>query len=303
MSHPHSHEHGHNHQVKDFNKAFSIGIALNIAYIVVEVIYGVLSNSMALIADAGHNLSDVLGLLLAWGASYLAKTAVTSSRTYGLRKSTVLAAFLNALILLIAVGAISVEAVRKMIYPEPIGGTTMMIVAGIGVVINGLTAVLFMKGREHDINIKGAFLHMAADAGVSLGVVVAGLLINLTGFYLLDPIISIVIIVVITWGTWDLLRDSFNLSMDAVPKEINLNKVKECLKNLNGVLEVHDLHIWAMSTTETALTVHLVIPGETADDKFLSDTCCLLYDKFGIEHSTIQIEKHAHAASCQEGHV
>ena len=179
----------------------------------------------------------------------------------------------------------------------------MMIVAGIGVVINGLTAVLFMKGREHDINIKGAFLHMAADAGVSLGVVVAGLLINLTGFYLLDPIISIVIIVVITWGTWDLLRDSFNLSMDAVPKEINLNKVKECLKNLNGVLEVHDLHIWAMSTTETALTVHLVIPGETADDKFLSDTCCLLYDKFGIEHSTIQIEKHAHAASCQEGHV
>jgi cobalt-zinc-cadmium efflux system protein len=298
MSHTHSHSH-----TTDFSRAFGFGIALNVIYIIVEVLYGLASNSMALIADAGHNLSDVLGLVLAWGASYLAKSAVTSSRTYGMRKSTVLAAFLNALILLIAVGAISVEAVRKIIHPEPIGGSVMMIVAGIGVLINGATALMFMKGRERDINIKGAFLHMAADAGISLGVVAAGLLINLTGFYLIDPVISIIVVLVITYGTWGLLRDSFNLSMDAVPKEIDLNKVKSCLNSLDGVKEVHDLHIWAMSTTETALTVHLVMPREHQDDQFLSNTCTLLHDKFGIEHSTIQIEKCAHAASCEEGHV
>jgi cobalt-zinc-cadmium efflux system protein len=300
-----SHTHSHSHSPKPANhsKAFGYGIALNVTYIIIEVIYGLASNSMALIADAGHNLSDVLGLVLAWGASYLAKTAITSNRTYGLRKSTVLAAFLNALILLIAVGAISVEAVRKIINPVPIGGTTMMIVAGIGVVVNGLTAMLFMKGREKDINIKGAFLHMAADAGISLGVVIAGLLISLTGFYLIDPLMSIIIVLVITYGTWGLLRDSFSLSMDAVPREINLGEVKKCLTNLDGVVEVHDLHIWAMSTTETALTVHLVMPCEPFDEKFLNNTCCILHDKFGIEHSTIQIEKGAHAANCREGHV
>lgn len=299
----HTHSHSHTHSTPDYGKAFATGITLNLIYIVIELLYGLTSNSMALVADAGHNLSDVLGLVLAWGASYLAKSAVTNSHTYGMRKSTVLAAFLNALILLIAVGAISVEAVRKMINPEPIAGSTMMIVAGIGVLINGVTAMLFMKGREKDINIRGAFLHMAADAGISLGVVAAGLLISLTGFYLLDPLLSIIIVAVITYGTWGLLRDSFNLSMDAVPKEINLTEVKQYLSRLHGVKEVHDLHIWAMSTTETALTVHLVIPDENHDDKFLSNTCCLLHDKYGIEHATIQIEKAAHAASCKEGHV
>ncbi|MDO8549369.1 MAG: cation diffusion facilitator family transporter [Ignavibacteria bacterium] len=293
-----SHKHNHLSVPKNYNKAFAFGIVLNVIYIVVEVTYGLIVNSMALVADAGHNLSDVLGLLLAWGATYLARRATTSNRTYGLRKSTILAALFNAIILLIAVGAITIESIRKIIEPEPIGGTTMMIVAGVGVVINTLTALLFMKGRETDINIKGAFLHMAADAGVSLGVVAAGFLINLTVFYLLDPIISLVIVIVITVGTWGLLKDSFHLSMDAVPKGIQFEEVKNYLNALDGVKEVHDLHIWAMSTTETSLTVHLVIPDEQKDDKFLGKICSQLHDRFGIEHSTIQIEKNAQSASC-----
>ncbi|MBE0551974.1 MAG: cation transporter, partial [Ignavibacterium sp.] len=276
----------HSHNFQNYNRAFGLGIALNITYIIVEVIYGFLINSMALLADAGHNFSDVLGLILAWGGAYLAQTAVTKSRTYGLRKATVLAALFNAIILLIAVGAITIEAIRKISDPAPIGGTTMMIVAGVGVIINTLTALLFMKGREKDINIKGAFLHMAADAGVSLGVVAAGFLINITGFYLLDPIISLVIVVVITVGTWGLLRDSFHLSMDAVPKEIDFEKVQAYLNSLDGVKEVHDLHIWAMSTTETALTAHLVMPDGEQDDKFLGKICRTLDNQFGIEHST-----------------
>ena len=209
----------------------------------------------------------------------------------------------NAIILLIAVGAISIETIRKIIEPEPIGGTTMMIVAGVGVIINSLTALLFMKGRESDLNIKGAFLHMAADAGVSLGVVAAGFLINLTGFYLLDPIISLIIVVVITIGTWGLLRDSFHLSMDAVPRDIDFEKVQDYLSSIDGVKEIHDLHIWAMSTTETALTVHLVMPDEQKDDKFLSKVCKQLHHKFGIEHSTIQIEKNAQSASCETENI
>lgn len=291
--------HNHSHQQMNYNNAFGYGIALNVIYIIVEAIYGLTINSMALLADAGHNFSDVLGLLLAWGGAYLAKTAVTKSRTYGLRKATVLAALFNAIILLIAVGAITIEAIRKISEPEPIGGTTMMIVAGVGVIINTLTALLFMKGREKDLNIKGTFLHMAADAGVSLGVVAAGFLINITGFYLLDPIISLVIVVVITIGTWSLLKDSFHLSMDAVPRDINYEVVQKYLDSLEGVKEVHDLHIWAMSTTENALTAHLVIPNEINDDNFLGKVCKQLHDKYGIEHSTIQIEKNAQSASCE----
>lgn len=293
----------HSHNFQNYNRAFGLGIALNITYIFVEVIYGFLINSMALLADAGHNFSDVLGLILAWGGAYLAKTAVTKSRTYGLRKATVLAALFNAIILLLAVGAITIEAIRKISDPAPIGGTTMMIVAGVGVIINTLTALLFMKGREKDINIKGAFLHMAADAGVSLGVVAAGFLINITGFYLLDPIISLVIVVVITVGTWGLLRDSFHLSMDAVPKEIDFEKVQAYLNSLDGVKEVHDLHIWAMSTTETALTAHLVMPDGEQDDKFLGKICRTLDNQFGIEHSTIQVEKSAQSSSCESVNV
>lgn len=301
MSH-HSHSHS-NSQTQNFNRAFLIGIILNVIYIVVELVYGLAINSMALIADAGHNFSDVLGLILAGGAAYLAKTAATEKRTYGLRKSTILAAFFNAILLMIAVGAITIEAVRKLIYPEPVQGQTMMIVAGIGFVINGITALLFMKGREKDINIKGAFIHMAADAGVSLGVVVAGFIILSTGWLWVDPAVSILIVIVITIGTWGLLKDSFHLSMDAVPKAINLKEVGNYLKGINGVTEVHDLHIWAMSTTETALTAHLVIPNETKDDFFLKKICGELHSKFGIEHSTIQIEKSAQSSNCEHRNV
>jgi len=300
---PHHKDHSHNTTQQNFNNAFIIGILLNVIYIVVEVAYGLQIDSMALLADAGHNFSDVLGLLLAWGAAYLAKTASTEKRTYGLRKSTILAAFFNAILLMIAVGAITIEAVRKLILPAPVEGTTMMIVAGIGFFINAITALLFMKGREKDLNIKGAFIHMAADAGVSLGVVVAGFIIFSTGWLWVDPAVSIVIVLVITIGTWGLLRDSFHLSMDAVPKGISLKEVGDYLKGINGVKEVHDLHIWAMSTTETALTAHLVIPGETKDDFFLKKICGDLHSKFGIEHSTIQIEKSAQSANCEHRNV
>jgi cobalt-zinc-cadmium efflux system protein len=293
----------HTHNLTNYNKAFIIGIILNVIYILVEVFYGLLINSMALLADAGHNFSDVLGLLLAWGAAYLAKTAANEKRTYGFRKATILAALFNAILLMIAVGAITIEAIRKLILPEPVQGTTMMVVAGIGVIINAVTAFLFMKGRKSDLNLKGAFLHMAADAGVSLGVVLAGLLIIYTNWLWIDPAISLVIVIVITIGTWGLLRDSFHLTMDAVPKEINLKEVGDYLKSLEGVKEVHDLHIWAMSTTETALTAHLVIPGDTKDDFFLKKTCGDLHSKFGIEHSTIQIEKSAQAANCEMNKV
>lgn len=287
----------------NFNKAFALGIGLNVIYIVIEVVYGLLVNSMALIADAGHNLSDVLGLLLAWGATFLANTLPTKNRTYGLRKSTILAALFNALILLIAVGAITIEAIRRLADPEPVHGTIMMIVAGIGVFINAATAYLFIKGKAGDLNIKGVYLHMAADAGVSIGVVIAGLLIVLTGWLWLDPVISLVIVIVITIGTWDLLRDSFLMSVDAVPKDINLKEVENYLKNIKGVKEVHDLHVWAMSTTETALTVHLVIPHSNPGDYFLKGLCGELQKKFGIEHSTIQIEKDAQGANCRVDNI
>jgi cobalt-zinc-cadmium efflux system protein len=296
-------DHNHNTTKQNFNNAFIIGILLNVIYIVVEVAYGLLINSMALLADAGHNFSDVLGLLLAWGAAYLAKTASTEKRTYGLRKSTILAAFFNAILLMIAVGAITIEAVRKLILPAPVEGTTMMIVAGIGFFINAITALLFMKGRKKDLNIKGAFLHMAADAGVSLGVVVAGFIIVSTGWLWVDPMISLMIVLVITLGTWGLLKDSFHLSMDAVPKGISLKEVGDYLKGINGVKEVHDLHIWAMSTTEIALTAHLVIPEDTKDHFFLKIICGDLHSKFGIEHSTIQIEKSAQSANCEHHNV
>jgi len=293
----------HTHNLTNYNKAFIIGIILNVIYILVEVFYGLLINSMALLADAGHNFSDVLGLLLAWGAAYLAKTAANEKRTYGFRKATILAALFNAILLMIAVGAITIEAIRKLILPEPVQGATMMVVAGIGVVINAVTAFLFMKGRNSDLNIKGAFMHMAADAGVSFGVVIAGLVIIYTNWLWVDPAISLIIVLVITIGTWGLLKDSFHLTMDAVPKEINLKEVGDYLKSLKGVKEVHDLHIWAMSTTETALTAHLVIPEETKDDYFLKKICGELHSKFGIEHSTIQIEKSAQSSNCEHRNV
>jgi cobalt-zinc-cadmium efflux system protein len=290
--------HNHSHHT-DYNKAFAFGIALNIVYVIIEFSYGLAINSMALIADAGHNLSDVLGLVLAWIASRLAKTTPTKTRTYGLRKSTILAALFNAGILLIAVGAITVEAIRKFIEPEPVAGNVIMIVAGIGVVINTITALLFFTGRKKDINIKGAFLHMAADAAVSLGVVLAGLVISITHLYWIDPVISLIIVIVITIGTWGLLKESFFLSMDAVPQGISFDDVADFLNAIEGVKEVHDLHIWAMSTTEIALTAHLVMPAVPEDDLFLEKVCSQLHDKFGIEHTTIQIEKNALSNNCE----
>ncbi|MBM2814580.1 MAG: cation diffusion facilitator family transporter [Ignavibacteria bacterium] len=290
--------HNHTNEQINYNKAFAFGITLNVIYVVIECVFGLLINSMALLADAGHNLSDVLGLLLAWGASYLARTSITTKRTYGLRKSTILAAFFNAIILLIAVGAISIEAVRKIIYPEPIQGTTMMIVAGIGVVINTLTALLFFKGKENDINIKGAFLHMAADAGISIGVVCTGLLITLTNWLWLDPAISLIIVLVITTGTWGLLKESFMLSMDAAPYKVNVNHVREYLKSLPFVKDIHDLHIWGMSTTETALTAHLVVEKFPTDNQLVETINTKLERDFGIEHPTIQFELNSESDSC-----
>ncbi len=300
-----SNNHSHsNNQIKvDFNKAFGFGILLNITYIIVELVYGLLINSTALLADAGHNFSDVLGLMLAWGAARLATKLPTIKTTYGMRKSTVLAALFNSVLLMIAVGAISFEAVRKFFNPEPVEGTTMMIIAGIGVIINTLTAILFIRGKEKDMNIKGAYLHMAADAGVSLGVVIAGLLISITGWLWLDPLMSIIIVAIITAGTWGLLRDSFMLSVDAVPESINVEEVQNYLGFFPGVKEVHDLHIWAMSTTETALTVHLVIPDSSFDDKMLKKICGELHSKFGIGHTTVQVEQNSSTANCSQRSV
>jgi len=285
-----SHDHSHTHEVKDFSKAFAIGIALNVIFIVVEVVYGLIVNSLALIADAGHNLGDVLGLIIAWVASYLVKKSATQKYTYGLKKSSVLAAFLNAMILLVAIGIIIWEAIKRFAQPQPIEGTTIMIVAGIGVVINAATALLFFSGRKQDLNIKGAFLHMAADAGISLGVVIVGLVLTFTDYYWLDPVVSIVIALIIFWGTWDLLKDSTSLALDAVPKGIDREGVEKYLNSIPEIENFHDLHIWAMSTTETALTVHAVAVGNYDRNKIIEKISAELRHHFNIIHTTIQIE-------------
>ena len=275
---------------QSYSRAFLLGIVLNVTFIATEVVFGLRAQSLALLADAGHNLSDVLGLLLAWGASWLAMRGPSQRRTYGLRRSTILASLLNAILLLLAVGGIAWEAVRRLGNPAPVAGGTIMVVAAVGVVINGATALLFMSGRKHDLNIRGAFLHMAADAAVSLGVVASGLAILMTGWLWLDPLVSLLIALVITIGTWGLLRESFDLAMDAVPEGIDPAAVEDYLRALPDVIAVHDLHIWGMSTTHSALTAHLVRPGSRIDDGFVSRACRELHDRFGIEHSTIQIE-------------
>ena len=286
-----AHSHAHDHAPARYNRAFAIGVALNLAYVAAEATFGILAHSLALLADAGHNLSDVLGLLLAWGAHRLAQRSPTARRTYGWRRSSILAALGNAFILLIAVGGIAWEAVNRFADPQPLAGNVVVWVAAVGVVINTGTALLFMKGRESDLNIRGAFLHMAADAGVSLGVVVAGLVIGATGWLWIDPAVSLVIAVDITVGTWGLLRESTNLALDAVPEGIDPDEVRDYLRALPGVEQVHDLHIWAMSTTETALTVHLVKPDAEIDDALLARICRELHDRFGIEHATVQFER------------
>lgn len=291
-SHSHSgHSHaGHSHAPADFGRAFAIGTALNLAFVVVEGGAGIITGSMALLADAGHNLSDVLGLLIAWGGASLAKRPASRRFTYGLSSSTILAALANAVLLLVAVGAIALEAVQRFQDPPPVAGLTVMIVAGVGILINGATAFMFMRGRAGDINIRGAYLHMVADAVVSAGVVVGGGLILLTNASWIDPAISLVIVAVILWSTWGLLRDSVTMALHAVPDGIDPEKVEEALAALPGVTRVHDLHIWPMSTTESALTAHLIIPDGHPGDTFLHDAQHKLEHDFGIGHATLQIE-------------
>jgi len=285
----HSHAHNHSHAVPR-SRAFALGMALNGAFIVAEVVFGVRAHSLALLADAGHNMSDVLGLGLAWGAFVLAQKPPTEHHTYGMRRASILAAVANAILLLVAVGAIAWEALQRFGQSGPVAGSVVMAVAAVGVVTNGVTALLFVSGRKEDVNVRGAFLHMAADAAVSLGVVVAGLLIMRTGWSWLDPTISLVISAIIVWGTWGLLRESLHLAMDAVPPGVNRAGVEAYLRDLPGVVAVHDLHIWAMSTTEVALTAHLIKPDAVVDDALLRRINRELHDRFGIEHTTIQLE-------------
>jgi cobalt-zinc-cadmium efflux system protein len=270
--------------------AFAAGIALNFGFVVIEVAYGLLSNSVALLSDAGHNLGDVLGLAIAWLASELVKRSPSARFTYGLRGSSILAALFNAVFLLITMGAISWEAIQRLGAPEPVAGKTVMVVAAIGIVVNGITAWLFASGRKADLNVRGAFLHMAADALVSAGVVVAGLVIALTGWLWLDPIVSLAINAVIVWGTWSLLRDSIGMSMAAVPAGIDPLRVREFLVSQPRVQSLHDLHIWPMSTREVALTCHLVMPGGHPGDAFLHELAADLMSRFKINHPTVQIE-------------
>jgi cobalt-zinc-cadmium efflux system protein len=291
----HSCEHGG--AAQNFSRAFAIGVTLNVAYVLAQVVFGILSHSLALLADAGHNLGDVLGLVLAWGASVLAQRPATERRTYGWRRTSIMAALLNAVFLLVAVGAITWEAVRRFAHREDVDPPIVIGVAAAGVVINGITAWLFMSGRRTDLNIRGAFIHMAADAAISAGVVIAGLAILFTGWEWLDPATSILINVVIVIGTWSLLRESFNLATDAVPAHVDLVAVRKYLAELPEVAAVHDLHVWAMSTTQIALTAHLVMPAIAGGDEFLHHTCEHLHRTFGIEHSTIQIEQNAEACS------
>lgn len=295
-----AHAHPHHHNPPSYSRAFAIGVSLNVAFIVVEVIYGLKANSLALLTDAGHNLSDVLGLLLAWGAATLARRKPSLRRTYGFSRATILASLFSGLLLMGAVGAIAWEAISRFVEPAVPVGKTIVIVAGIGVGINTATALLFLRGKDADLNIRGAFLHMAADAAVSLGVVVSGLLIWRFGVQWIDPVTSLLIAGVILASTWGLLRDSLNLAVDAVPKEVDPVAVREFLLTRNGVVDVHDLHIWALSTTDTALTAHLVMDRKPMDDAFLNEVSGELVERFHIHHPTIQLEVRGNEEACQQ---
>ena len=289
--HGHGHGgHGHSHAPADFGSAFAVGVVLNGGFVAVEAVYGVLAHSVALIADAGHNLSDVLGLLAAWLAASLVKRPPKGRFTYGLRSSSILAALANAVLLLVAIGAIALEAAQRLAHPEPVAGRTVMAVAAVGILVNGVTAALFASGRKGDLNVRAAFLHMVGDALVSAGVVMAGLAIALTGWLWLDPLTSLVLVAVIAWSTWGLLRDSLAMSLQAAPPGLEPAEVERFLLARPGVCEVHDLHVWPMSTTETALTAHLVIPGGHPGDAALAALAHDLEHRFGIHHVTVQVE-------------
>ncbi|WP_271299287.1 cation diffusion facilitator family transporter [Sphingomonas sp. CV7422] len=296
--HSHGHGHGHSHAPASFDRAFAIGIALNIAYVVAESGAGLWTGSVALLADAGHNLSDVLGLAVAWGGAALARSAPTKRFTYGLKGSTILAALANAVFLLVALGAIVTEAVQRLGNPPAVTGLTVSLVAGIGIAINAFTAWLFARGRKGDINIRGAYLHMLSDALVSAGVVAAGIAIWATGFGWIDPLVSLVIAALIFWQTWGLLRETVEMSLAAVPRAIDYDAVTEALEALPGVARVHDLHIWPMSTTEPVLTAHLVMPEGHPGDGFLVAARTMLRERFAIGHATLQVEMGGECAAC-----
>jgi cobalt-zinc-cadmium efflux system protein len=293
--------HHHSHRgdrAEGYGRAFAIGVVLNSVFVLIEAAFGLLSGSMALLADAGHNLSDVLGLLIAWGAAVMAARPANARFTYGYKASSMLAALANSGLLLVALGAILLETIDRLLHPEPVPGLTMIVVAGVGIGVNAVTALLFARGRKSDINVRGAFLHMAADALVSLGVVIAGAVILWTGAWWVDPAVSLVIVVVIGAGTWGLLRDSVKMALLAVPDSIHEGEVRAYLAGLPGVSAVHDLHIWPMSSTETALTAHLVMPGGHRGDGFLHEVGHELEHRFAIGHATIQVETGANADHC-----
>jgi cobalt-zinc-cadmium efflux system protein len=296
--HGHGHGHGHSHAPKDFGTAFAVGVALNAGFVAAEVVYGLRVDSLALLADAGHNLSDVLGLLLAWGASVLVKRRSSSRFTYGLRGTSILAALANATLLTLVTGAIAWQAVLRLAHPAAVGGATVMAVAAVGIVVNLATALLFMSGRQDDLNVRAAFAHMAGDAAIAAGVVVAGFAILRTGWLWLDPVASLVIALIVLAATWGLLKDSLALSLQGVPREVDAQAVGRWLAALAGVAEVHDLHIWAMSTTENALTVHLVYPGGFPGDECLRGICAALRAHHGIGHATIQVETGQPGGGC-----
>ena len=304
--HGHGHEghahggggHTHSHAPADFGRAFAIGVALNGGYVLLEAAFGFASGSLALLADAGHNLSDVFGLVLAWVAAHLAKRQPTAQRTYGYKRGPILASLGNAVILLVATGAIGLEAVRRLLHPEPVSEDTVIWVAAIGVLVNAGTALMFMSGRKHDLNVRGAFVHMVADAAVTVGVIAAAFVIGWTGWMWLDPVVSLGIALVIVAGTWGLLRDSFALAMDAVPPGIDPGRVRAYLSGLPGIDEVHDLHIWGLSTTETAVTAHLVRRDASSDTMLIERICREARDMFGIGHATIQLETPEAASQC-----
>lgn len=287
----------HHHGKANYNPAFATGVLLNLTFVFIEAGYGIMAGSLALISDAGHNLSDVVSLLLAWGATLLGRRKASDKRTYGFKRVSILASLISATLLIFALGVITWEAIDRLQNPVPVQAMVLIVVAGIGALINSFTALLFLSGQKHDLNLRGAYLHMIADAGISVGVVVSGAAIWYTGFHWIDPVISLLIVLVILSATWGLLRESVNLSIDAVPRAIRLREVRHFLQTLPEVSKVHDLHVWAMSTTETALTVHLVVCDPYIDNRLLQRVSSALHDRFGIEHSTIQMEQES--AQCE----
>ena len=281
---------GHAHPKDDFTTAFAVGIALNLAIVVAQLVYGFLANSMALIADGGHNLSDVLGLVIAWAGALMAKRSPSRRFTYGLKKASIFAALINALLLLVAVGAIGAEAIRRLLHPQPADARVMIWVAVAAIVVNLVTALLFARGRRRDLNVRAAFAHMAADAAVSAAVVVAGVIILWTGAQWVDPAMSMIVALVILWGTWGLMKESVGMSLMGVPSGIDVDEVMAELARLDGVDTVHDLHVWPLSTTETALTAHLVAPNAPSTDALLQAARRMLHDRFAIGHCTLQVE-------------